>query len=118
MTLDEYFDGKEDSRRLFDSLRERIESLGPVEIVVQKSQIAFRRNRAFAYAWRPGKYLHGRGAPLVLTLLLHRRDPSPRWKEVVEPAPGRFTHHLELYALNDIDEQVFDWLQEAWRLAA
>ena len=118
MTLDEYFDGKEESRRLFDSLRARIKTLGPVEMVVQKSQIAFRRKKAFAYAWMPGKYLHGRGAPLVLTLLLRHRDLSPRWKEVVEPAPGRFTHHLEIYSLHDMDDQVFDWLQEAWRLAA
>jgi hypothetical protein len=118
MTLDEYFDGNEESRRLFDSLRERIESLGPVEMVVQKSQVAFRRNKGFAYAWMPGKYLHGKVAPLVLTLQLHRRDPSPRWKEVVEPAPGRFTHHMEIHSESDIDDQVCEWLQEARNLAA
>ena len=118
MTLDKYFEGNEEARRLFDDLLERIESLGSVEIVVQKSQVAFRRNKAFAYAWRPGKYLHGRGAPLVLTLLLRRRDPSPRWKEVVEPAPGRFTHHMEIHSPSDIDDQVYRWLQEAWNQAA
>lgn len=65
MTLDEYFDGNEESRRLFDCLLDRIESMGPVEMVVQQSQAAFRRNKAFAYAWMPGKYLPGKGAPLV-----------------------------------------------------
>jgi hypothetical protein len=53
-------------------------------------------------------------APLVLTLSFHKRDPSPRWKEIVEPYPGRFTHHLELYATNDIDDEVRNWLWEAW----
>jgi hypothetical protein len=118
MTLDEYFDGKEESRRLFDALRERIESLGTVEMVVQKSQIAFRRKKGFAYVWIPGKYLRGRVAPLVLTIGFRHRDISPRWKEVVEAAPGRFTHHMEIHSPNDIDNQVCGWLQEAWSQAA
>ena len=117
MTLDEYFNGNNVSREIFDCLRERIESMGPFELVVQQSQVAFRRNKAFAYAWMPGKYLGGRGAPLVLTVPLRRRDPSPRWKQIVEPAPGRFTHHMELHSLNDIDDQVCGWLQEAWAQA-
>ena len=117
MTLDEYFDGNEESRRLFNCLRERIESLGPVEVLVQQSQIAFRRTKAFAFAWMPGKYLHGRGAPLVLTIGFSRRDISPRWKKVVEAAPGRFTHHMEIISTNDIDSQVYVWLQEAWKQA-
>ena len=118
MTLDEYFGENKESRHLFDCLREMVESLGPVEILVQQSQVAFRRNKPFAYAWMPGKYLHGRGAPLVLTMGFRRRDTSPRWKEIVEPAPGRFTHHLEIHSRDDLDDQVSGWLQEAWGLAA
>jgi hypothetical protein len=37
---------------------------------------------------------------------------------VVEPYPGRFIHHLELYATSDIDNEVRKWLQEAWTAAA
>jgi hypothetical protein len=37
-----------------------------------------------------------------------------RWKEVVEPARGRFMHHLELTEAGDIDDQVRLWLYEAW----
>ena len=87
MTLDEYFDGKDESRQLFDALRGVIEVMGDVEIRVTKSQIAFRRNKAFAWAWMPGKYLHRKAAPLVFTLGFRHKDPSPRWKEIVEPAP-------------------------------
>jgi hypothetical protein len=117
MTLDEYFVGYEESRPLFDRLRGMIETLGPVEVVVTKSQVAFRRKQAFAYAWIPGKYLRGRGAPLVLSLPLRRQDISSRWKEIVEPSPGRFMHHLELHSSSDLDDQVLAWLQEAWALA-
>lgn len=114
MTLDEYFAGQDLSRQLFERLRGAIESLGDVELRVTKSQVAFHRHKAFAWAWMPGKYLHGRGAPLVLSLSFRQRDPSPRWKEIVEPAPGRFTHHLELWSAGDIDDEVRAWLQAAW----
>ena len=117
MTLDEYFAGQPDSRRIFYALHSAVDALGPAQIRVTKSQVAFRRHRAFAWAWMPGVYLRGRHAPLVLTLSLRRRDPSPRWKEIVEPAPGRFTHHLELHSTVDIDDEVRSWLQEAWAAA-
>jgi hypothetical protein len=54
----------------------------------------------------------------VLTVALRRRDTSPRWKEIVEPVPGRFTHHLELFTAAGIDDQVRTWLHEAWDAAA
>jgi hypothetical protein len=114
MTLDEFFAGHEAARRIFDVLQRTIATLGPAEICVTKSQVAFRRRRAFAWAWTPDRYLRGQHAPLVLTVALRRRDLSPRWKEIVEPAPGRFTHHLELYAEAEVDEQVRAWLYEAW----
>jgi hypothetical protein len=66
----------------------------------------------------PGMYLGKGDVPLVLTVGLRRRDGSPRWKEIVEPAPGRFTHHLELRSSADIDAEVCGWLQEAWEEAA
>ena len=117
-TVDDFFAGHADSRRLFDALHGAVSAIGPVELHVTKSQVAFRRRVAFAWAWLPRKVLRGRGAPLVLTIALHRRDASPRWKQVVEPYPGRFTHHVEIYAEEEIDIQVNNWLREAWAEAA
>ena len=114
MTLDEFFAGHEDSRPIFEALRKAIEDLGPVEMRVTKSQVAFCRRKAFAWAWVPDRYLHGKHAPLVLTLSFRYRDSSPRWKEVVEPAPGRFTHHLELSTTTDVDDEIRAWLRVAW----
>ena len=104
--IGEFFAGRPDSAKLFESLRATIESLGGTEARVTKSQIAFRRRVGFAWAWLPGKYLRGKHPPLVLSVSLQRRDPSPRWKEVVEPAPGRYMHHLELHSVRDLDAQV------------
>jgi hypothetical protein len=114
MTLDDYFTGHDESRGIFEALRQTIVALGSGEIRVTKSQVAFRRRKTFAWAWMPGMYLRGKPAPLVLTLALRHQDPSPRWKEIVEPTPGRFVHHLELRSGADIDDQVRAWLQEAW----
>jgi hypothetical protein len=114
MTLDEFFAGQDESRKIFEVLRSAVDTLGRVQLAVTKSQVAFRRDRAFACAWMPGTYLRGVCAPLVLTLSLRRQDSSPRWKEIVEPTPGRFTHHLELRSAADVDDEVINWLQEAW----
>ena len=116
-TLDEFFSGRPVSRQLFDSLADALSHIGPTEIRVTKSQVAFRRRIAFAWAWLPGQNLKDRGAPLVLSIALRRRDPSPRWKQVVEPIPRRFMHHLELHHPTDLDAEAQAWLQEAWQLA-
>jgi RimJ/RimL family protein N-acetyltransferase len=103
--------------QLFSILREVILQFGEVKIRLGKSQVAFWRKRAFAWTWKPGQYLRGAHAPLVLTLGLRRRRPSSRWKKIVEPKPGRFTHHLELRSPAEIDDEVRAWLREAWELA-
>ena len=118
MTLDEYFAGQNEARRLFESLCRVIETFDEVDIRVTKSQVAFYRRRAFAWAWIPGKYVRGRVAPLVLTLALPFRDGSTRWKEIVEPQPGRLVHHLELRDPGEIDEEVREWAWIAWTEAA
>lgn len=117
MTLDGYFAGKDESHQLFETVHGMIRAMGAADVRVTKSQIAFYRRTAFAWAWMPGKYLRGRVAPLVLTLSFRHKDTSPRWKEIVETSPGRFTHHLELYSTSDLDDEVKTWLQAAWAQA-
>ena len=114
MEITEFFADWPESAKVFEAVKTAVESLGKAEIRVTKSQIAFRRRTGFAWAWVPGKYLGGIRPPLVLSISLRHRDPSPRWKEVVEPTRGRFMHHLELTQAADIDDQVRLWLHEAW----
>jgi Domain of unknown function (DUF5655) len=84
-----------------------------VELRTTKSQVAFRRRRGFAYLWLPGRYLTRPGADVVLSVVLGRRDGSPRWKEVAHPAPSHWIHHLEVHRAAEIDDQVTGWLREA-----
>jgi hypothetical protein len=105
------------SLQIFQAVQRAVENIGPAEIVVSKSQIAFRRRKSFAWVWRPGQYLKGKTAPLVITFSFPYRHNSPRWKEIVEPKPSRFTHHLELYSTDDVDDEVCGWIQAAWEAA-
>jgi hypothetical protein len=73
-TLDEFFAGQDEARGLFEALGSAVDSVGSAEMRVTKSQIAFRRRTTFAWAWLPARYLHGKSAPLVLTLSLPARD--------------------------------------------
>jgi hypothetical protein len=117
VTLEEFFLGFEESRLLFEEVRHAMDLVGPSDMRVTKSQVAFRRRKAFAWTWVPARYLRGKSAPLVLTLAFPHRDPSPRWKQIVEPRPMTFIHHLELYSAADLDDEVIHWLRGAWTFA-
>lgn len=103
--------------RIHAAIERAIDRIGPASERISKSQVAFRRRVGFAWTWLPRRYLGAQAAIIVLSIGLCRRDRSPRWKEVVEPASGRFVHHLELARVNDVDAEVRAWLKEAWALA-
>src|SRR2546430_14006612 len=69
----------------------RMAEVGPAGVRLTRSQIAFLRDTPFAWVWVPDRYLHGDHAPLGLTLTFPQRVLSPRWKQIVQPAKGRFT---------------------------
>jgi hypothetical protein len=90
-----------------------VDQLGPADMRVSRSQIAFWRRHGFAYLWRPRQYL-ARGAEIVLSIALGRHDASPRFKEVAHPSPKHWLHHLEIDDPGVIDQEVADWLREAF----
>jgi len=115
--LRDFFAGFQDARPIFNGVRMAAMELTPATMRVGKSRIAFRRRTGFAWVWIPDRYLRGHHAPLVLSVTLRRRDESPRWKQTLEPTPGRFMHHLELNGPDDMDDEVRGWLAEAWAAA-
>jgi hypothetical protein len=107
-----------DEPRALEIFRAVRRAAGDATVTVSKSQVGFRRGHPFAAAWRPSQYLSGDTAPLVLSLFLPSRTESGRFKEVVEPRPGRFTHHLELRSGAEVDAEVEEWLRLAREAAA
>ena len=118
MTEQDYFGDNADAERLFAALARKVARLGEVTVTVSKSQIAFRRRHTVATVWMPRRYLKGpRVAPLVLTVSFPSRHRSPRWKEVTKVSAHRFTHHLEIRRLTDLDKEVMAWIKDAWEAA-
>ena len=50
-TLEEYLARKPASCQLLDALMEMLACIGPAEVQVSRSQVAFRRWIAFAWTW-------------------------------------------------------------------
>lgn len=109
----DFFAGQPLALAVYERVVEAVAPEGPIEVRVSKSQVALRRRRGFAYLWLPGQYLSRPDAEVVLSIALGRRVDSPRWKEVVEPKPGQWMHHLEIQDLSDVDDEVAQWLREA-----
>ena len=112
-TPEEFFSGHPDALSAFRRVCAILDRLGPFDVRVTKSQVAFRRKRGFAYLWMPGQYLSKPTAEVVLSVALDRRDESPRFKEVAHAAPAQWMHHLELRGPGDLDDEVAAWLREA-----
>jgi hypothetical protein len=118
MDAAEFFRGEPDALAIHCAVEAALASIGGAGVRVSKSQIGFYRRHPFAATWKPSQYLAGERPPLVLSVYLPARDSSSRWKEVVEPSNGRFTHHIELWSERDVDEFVRSKLREAWQHAA
>jgi hypothetical protein len=116
MTPESFFRDFPDGLALFHAVQSAVQAVGAFDVRVTKSQIAFRRGRGFAYVWRPGQYV-GSGVPAVLSIALPRRVCSGRFKSVVHPSARVWMHHLELSNSSQIDDEVRNWLAEAYENA-
>ena len=115
--LEEFFADAPRARALHDAVVALIGGVGETETRVTRSQVAFRRRKGFAYTWRPDRYVRS-DVPLVLSFALPERLDSDRFKEVVQPAPRVWMHHLELRDADQLDDEVHGWLERAWANAA
>jgi hypothetical protein len=113
MADDDFFAGHPFARTVYHRVREVAGEIGRYETRETRTQIAFRRRRGFAYIWIPGRHLKNPDADVVLSIVLGRRHPSARFKEVAHPSAGTWMHHLEVYDLADLDGEVREWLREA-----
>lgn len=107
-----FFDGMPDRLTLYQALFQELEAAFPdASVKVQKSQISFYGTRLFAMASLPKRK---RDPGIVVTFGLGRRELSPRIGAAVEPYPGRWTHHVTVTEVREIDSELLSWLGEAW----
>jgi hypothetical protein len=102
---------------VFRTVRRLLEEIGDVDVRITSSQASFRRRRGFAYVWTPSAWTDAPDDVVVLSIALDHAIPSPRFKQVLEPAPGRWMHDLEVRSPGEIDDEVAGWLAQAWAWA-
>jgi hypothetical protein len=113
MEVWEYFAGHPLGLVAHQRVLDLLAPYGDVGVRVGRSQVAYRRRRGFAWLWLPGRYLAHPSAELVLSVSLGRHDSSTRFKQVVNPAPKHWVHHLEVAKAEDLDGEVAGWLRAA-----
>jgi hypothetical protein len=115
---EQFFAGSDLGMAVFGVLDAFVQGLGGAELRVAPSQVGWARRRGFAFLWRPDQTVLGsRGAPLVLTIALPRRDDTQGWKEVAEVRQGLWNHHLEVHHVREVDAEVMALLSEAYDIA-
>lgn len=86
---------------------------------VQKTQITFSNRRVFACisflrvkkkALLPDPYI-------VLTLGLPHPLASLRAAAFTQPYPGRWTVHIVLKSEREMDDELMDWIENAWNFS-
>ena len=111
-----FFEGHQEALPLYEKFEERVLSeISGVRIRVQKTQISFSNRYMFACVSfaklrkekeRPAVYI-------VVTFGLDHREDSPRIDVATEAYPGRWTHHVMISELSEIDEELMGWVREA-----
>lgn len=86
-----------------------------VKVKAQKTQIAFSNRHNFAFvSFLPVRKAKERPEVyIVVTFGLGYRLESPRVDAVVEPYPGRFTHHVLVSGTGEVDDELMGWVKEA-----
>lgn len=114
-----YFEGYPEERTLYEALFAGLSAVVPqASVKVQKSQISFYGRHLFAAASLPARRKKDwpRHCLLVTFGLAHRVDHQ-RIAVAVEPYPNRWTHHVVVSSMEEMDQQLLTWIKEAYDFA-
>ena len=111
-----FFEGHQEALTLYEKFEERVLSeISGVRIRVQKTQISF--SNSYMFAWVScAKLRPARGRPAgesVGSCGGGHRGEAPRIDVATEAYPGRWTHHVMISELSEIDEELMGWVREA-----
>lgn len=87
------------------------------QVSVRKTQISFHNPRLYACVSFLRVKKAGARPYFTLTLGLPAPLESPRAVAQVEPHPGRWTVHIALSGPNELDGELFGWLEQAYTFA-
>ena len=115
-----FFDSKPDALALYEAFREAVLAKVPdARIEVKKTQISFFDRRMFAaVSFAPVRKAKDRPKPfLTITFGLAYRKESDRIDVAVEAYPNRWTHHVMIGSVEEVDDELLSWIAEAAEFA-
>ena len=114
-----FFEKMPQALPIYEAFTKRLlKELGPVQVKVQKSQIAFSNRYQFAFIWHPSRRFRGRkGVYMVVTFGVSHRIEDSRIEAATEPYPNRWTHHVIVQSEDEIDDKLMGWIRKAYEFA-
>jgi hypothetical protein len=110
-SVSDHFANKEPSiRALYDQLIALLRTLGPIEEDPKKTSIHLNRKSALAG-------VETRKDCLLLNIKSSHPINSPRVEKAEQISARRFHHKVRISSLNDLDEELKTWLEEAYSLS-
>ncbi len=107
-TLDAWFaDRPPEHRRICDLIIDHLWELGPIDVDPVDVGVLIKRSRTFVE-------LRPRRGHLALSFMLSRRVEDPRIFKRLSPSATRHAHFVELAEPSDVDDQLREWLTEAY----
>lgn len=115
-----FFDRHRAAYPLYECFQEKLLARFPESrIKVQKSQISYYNRHLYACVsfLKVKKKAELPEDCFVLTLGLSAPPESDRVAAKTEPYPGRWTTHFVIGSPSDLDEELFDWIGQAYQFA-
>jgi hypothetical protein len=110
-SVSDHFVNKEPGvRTLYDQLVTLVRTFGPVEEDPKKTSIHLNRKSALAG-------VETRRNNFLLTIKSDHPIKSPRVEKVEKISSKRFYHKVRISSPDDFDEELKNWLQEAYALS-
>ena len=115
----EFFLKRPEAFPLYEAVRAKICELPGVTVKVSKTQVSFSNRHGFAYVSLPHSRIKGHPAACILvTFGLSYRLDDPRIYVATEPYPMRWTHHVIVERVDEVDDQLMAWIREAYHFSA
>ncbi len=116
-----FFNEKPAALPLYEAFAQRLlAEIDNVTIKVQKTQISFSNKHNFAFvSFLPARKAKDRPKTYItVTFGLQYKKESPRIGAASEPYPNRWTHHMLISSVEEINDELMGWLKEAVAFSA
>lgn len=110
-TIESHFDGKaEVVKSIYETLLTGLAPFGKVSAVPKQTSIHLDNASGFAGVYTRKNFIN-------LHFRLTQKIDDPRIVKVEQLSARRFKHTVKIKAVSDVDQQLLDWLKEAYELA-